>query len=275
MITIDYNNTLKNKVLEHGIDEKELKQYESSFVKIHNVINQKIKDENFMLGWAKLPYNNPEIEKILKMVSEVKPKFDTLLVLGIGGSALGNIALQTALKDKFWNALTKSQRKGYLKLYVFDNVDPDTAKSLLNHIDIKKTLINVISKAGDTAETLATFFVFYNTLVKKVGKTNAKKHIIITTGPKTGLLRDLVNKGYSKYDFAIPENVGGRFSVLSSVGLVSAALTGVNIKKLLFGAKKMAELCKVGRNVNTEQMFGNPAFMFALINYLLYQKGKH
>ncbi|MCX7940153.1 MAG: glucose-6-phosphate isomerase [Endomicrobia bacterium] len=272
MVSLNYNNILKVK---EGLNEKELLQYQKKFVEFHNNLNQKIKDKSGMLGWATLPYENFEVDKILKMVRQVKNKFDTLLVLGIGGSALGNIALQTALRDKFWNSMTKQQRKGYLKLYVFDNVDPDTAKSLLHHIDIKKTLINVISKAGDTAETLATFFIFYNELVKKVGKLRAKKHIIITTGPKTGFLRELVNKGYSQYDFTIPENVGGRFSVLSPVGLVSAALTGINIKKLLEGAKNIAELCKVGKDVDTEQMFGNPAFMFALINYLLYQKGKH
>ncbi|MDW8056109.1 MAG: glucose-6-phosphate isomerase [Elusimicrobiota bacterium] len=272
MVSLNYNNILKVK---EGLNEKELLQYQKKFVEFHNNLNQKIKDKSGMLGWATLPYENFEVDKILKMVRQVKNKFDTLLVLGIGGSALGNIALQTALRDKFWNSMTKQQRKGYLKLYVFDNVDPDTAKSLLHHIDIKKTLINVISKAGDTAETLATFFIFYNELVKKVGKLRAKKHIIITTGPKTGFLRELVNKGYSQYDFTIPENVGGRFSVLSPVGLVSAALTGINIKKLLEGAKNIAELCKVGKDVDTKQMFGNPAFMFALINYLLYQKGKH
>ncbi|MFN3550975.1 MAG: glucose-6-phosphate isomerase, partial [Endomicrobiia bacterium] len=275
MISLKYSNVLFEKINEHGIKQQELQNYQPEFVKIHNVINQKINNEQLMLGWAKLPYTNFEVEKILKMVSEVKNKFDTLLVLGIGGSALGNIALQTALRDKFWNSLSKKQRNGYLKLYVFDNIDPDTLKSLLNHIDLKKTLINVISKAGDTAETLATFFIFYHHLVKKVGKKNAKKHIIITTGPKTGFLRELVNKGYSQYDFTIPENVGGRFSVLSPVGLVSAALTGINIKKLLSGAKNMAEICKVNNQVLPKEMYDNPSFMFALINYLLYQKGKH
>ncbi|MEN3013570.1 MAG: glucose-6-phosphate isomerase [Endomicrobiia bacterium] len=272
MISLNYKNILKVK---EGLSEKELLQYQKKFVEVHNNLNQKIKDKSNMLGWATLPYENFEVDKILKMIKQLKNNFDTLLVLGIGGSALGNIALQTALRDKFWNSLSKRQRKGYLKLYVFDNVDPDTAKSLINHIDIKKTLINVISKAGDTAETLATFFVFYNELVKKVGKDKAKKHIIITTGPKTGFLRELVNKGYSQFDFTIPENVGGRFSVLSPVGLVSAAATGINIKKLLTGAKNMAENCKICKETNENEMFNNPAFMFALINYLLYQKGKH
>lgn len=274
MIKLEYTNVLSDKIFEHGINKDEVQQYKNKFVEIHSNLNKKIQDEKLMLGWAKLPYINFEVDKILKMVSQVKNKFDTLLVLGIGGSALGNIALQTALKDKFWNSLSKQQRKGYLKLYVFDNVDPDTAKSLLNHIDLKKTLINVISKAGDTAETLATFFVFYNELIKKVGKEKAKKHIIITTGTKSGFLLELVNKGYSQYNFTIPENVGGRFSVLSPVGLVSAALTGINIKKLLVGAKNMADLCKINKEVQPQQIENNPAFMFALINYLLYQKGK-
>jgi glucose-6-phosphate isomerase len=275
MINLNYTNCLQEKINEQGVSQKELEQYNQKFVEIHKTINQKTFNETLMLGWWKLPYINFEVEKILKMAKEVKNKFDTLLVLGIGGSALGNIALQTALKDRFWNSMTKSQRNDCLKLYVFDNIDPNTAKSLIKHIDIKKTLINVISKAGDTAETLATFFVFYNELIKKVVKKNAKKHIIITTGPQTGFLRELVNKGYSQYDFTIPENVGGRFSVLSPVGLVSSAITGINIKKLLSGAKNMAELCKVNKDVKQEEMFKNPAFMFALINYLLYQKGKN
>ncbi|MCX7910292.1 MAG: glucose-6-phosphate isomerase [Endomicrobia bacterium] len=275
MIILKYDNALDEKIYNEGLSKNHLFQNQKKFVEIHTTLNQKIKDENLMLGWAELPYINFEVDKILKMVQQVKNKFDTLLVLGIGGSALGNIALQTALRDKFWNSLSKQQRKGYLKIYVFDNVDPDTAKSLINHLDIKKTLINVISKAGDTAETLATFFVFYNQLIKKVGKTKAKDHIIITTGPKTGFLRELVNQGYCRYDFTIPENVGGRFSVLSPVGLVSAALAGINIKQLLLGAKNMAEYCKVGKPVEQKDMLNNPAFMFALINYLFYQKGKH
>jgi len=276
MIQLNYKNCLDEKVGEHGLSLKEIEGYKEKFVEIQKNLVEKIKNPSLMLGWAKLPYENFQVKEILKMTSEVKNKFDTLLVLGIGGSALGNIALQTALKDKFWNNLSKQQRKGYLKLYVFDNVDPDTAKSLLKEIDLKKTFINVISKAGDTAETLATFFIFYNELVKKVGPKKAKEHIIITTGPKTGFLRELVNKGYSKYDFVIPENVGGRFSVLSPVGLVSASLTGINIRKLLSGAKTMVDKYKVlETNVKPNDMLENEAFIFALINYLLYQKGKH
>ncbi len=276
MISLNYNNILEDKISEEGLSIKDIMRYKDKFVEIHKTLVSKSKREDLMLGWIRLPFEEKYKKQVLQLAKQVKGKYENLLVLGIGGSALGNIALQTALRDKFWNFFNKKQRDGWLKLYVFDNIDPDTAKSLVNHIDIKKTLINVISKAGDTVETLSTFFVFYNLLVKKIGKKNAYKHIIITTGPKKGFLRELVNRKFAFCSFEVPENVGGRYSVLSPVGLVSASLTGINISKLLLGAKNMALRCQINKEiVKEDDMEKNPAFMFALINWLLYQKGKH
>jgi glucose-6-phosphate isomerase len=154
-----------------------------------------------------------------------------------------------------------------LRLFVPDNIDPELISGLLDTVDLKKSLVNVISKSGSTSECLANYFIIREKLIKKVGKKNYSKHIIITTDPEKGYLREIVNK--EKLDsFSIPANVGGRFSVLSPVGLLSAAFTGINIEKILLGAQKMDRRC------DNEELLKNPAALYAVIHYIFYNKNK-
>ena len=152
-------------------------------------------------------------------------------------------------------------------MFVLDNADPRWTADLLNVIDPRKTLFNIISKSGTTAECLANYFIVREALEKKVGPKKAVQHCLIITDASRGYLRELAAKEKIQ-TFTIPSNVGGRFSVLSPAGLVSAALTGVDILELLEGAETMSRRCNGG------SLKENPAAMYAAIHYLYYQKGK-
>ena len=218
------------------------------------------------MGFMDLPYQSAVAKDIGKFALKQKGLFDDFVVIGIGGSALGNIALQTALNNPFWNILSSKKRKNWPRLFVPDNVEPELIKSLSEIINFNKTVFNIISKSGTTAECLANFFYLKNMLIKKVGIKNWQKHIIITTDEKKGYLRELADKE-GIVSFVVPANVGGRFSVMSPVGLVSAAFTGLKIEKLLAGCRAMDERC-------TQDISKNPAAMYAAIQYIMYQKGK-
>ncbi|OGS46259.1 MAG: glucose-6-phosphate isomerase [Elusimicrobia bacterium RIFOXYD2_FULL_34_15] len=263
-IRLDYSNCMSDFAGEHGIDLQELQALYPKLTSAYSIIQQK--KAKGMLGFMELPYKTEEAKKISSFAKKERTKFDDFVVIGIGGSALGNIAVQTALNHLNWNLLSKKQRKNCPRLFVPDNVDPELIKGLLDVLNLKKVVFNIISKSGTTAECLANFFILKNALIKKVGVKNWQKHVIISTDEKKGYLRELANKeGIAS--FVIPANVGGRFSVLSPVGLISAAYSGLNIEKLLQGAKDMDERC--GQDITT-----NPAAIYAAIQYLMYQKGK-
>lgn len=219
------------------------------------------------LRYRDLPYNQDLVDSVNSEVEHFRDKCDILLVLGIGGSALGNIALQSSLNPWTYNLHSDRTRNGP-QLFVLDNVDPDQIKSVVDFIGpkLKRTIVNVISKSGETAETAAQFILFRDLLLKKLGK-RYKENIIATTDPKGGTLREFCNaEGYRTLE--VPDGVGGRFSVLSAVGLFSAAMTGVDIEALMAGAQDMDKRCK------DSDLFNNPAAMIAAIHYLLNEKGK-
>src|SRR5256885_3878849 len=171
------------------------------------------------------------VDQVNDAVEHFRTRCEILIVLGIGGSALGNIALQNALNPYTYNLLSDRTRTGP-QLFVLDNVDPDQIKSVIDYITprIKKTVVNVISKSGETAETAAQFILFRDLLQQKLGK-KYKEHILATTDPAGGTLREICkSEGYRTLD--VPDGVGGRFSVLSAVGLFSAAMTGIDIDAL-------------------------------------------
>ena len=219
------------------------------------------------LGFFDLPDQTRQAKKLQALAKSWRGRYDNFVVVGIGGSALGNIALQTALRHPNWNLLSSEQRKGWLKVFVPDNVDPTLVAGLLDTLDVRKTVFNVVSKSGTTAECLANYFIFKSALEKKVGKARAAKQIVFTTDPDKGYLREAGRKeGILTLD--IPPNVGGRFSVLSSVGLLSAAAAGIDIAGLLAGARKMRERCE------TTDMGRNPAALYAWTHKLFYQNGR-
>lgn len=205
-----------------------------------------------------------EIRKAVKRWSGV----ENLVVLGIGGSALGNIALQTALNPPYYNLLPAARRPGP-RLFVLDNVDPVQVATLLDVLGpaLKKTLFNVISKSGETAETAAQYLIVRDLLARKIGKKKLSRHILCTTDPQEGVLRQIAQQeGYET--LPVPSGVGGRFSVLSAVGLFSAAMCGIRIDKLLAGAREMSGRAAEPRAER------NPAALLALLLHAYYVRGK-
>ncbi|MFH0799022.1 MAG: glucose-6-phosphate isomerase [Pseudomonadota bacterium] len=179
-------------------------------------------------------------------------RFENLVVLGIGGSALGLRCLAGALLPPFWNLMDSAGRKNLPRLFVCDNIDPDTFAGLLNLIDLKKSCFTVISKSGKTTETAAQFFVALEHLKKKIGK-GWQDHVVIITDPDSGELRPMVrNEGLAS--FPIPPKLGGRFSVLSPVGLFPAACVGIDIRNIMSGARAMAQRCA------SASLESNPAY---------------
>jgi len=207
-----------------------------------------------------------QVEAVEALAAEMAGRFDDVVVLGIGGSALGTIALRTALLPPYWNLLTPAQRGGRPRLWGMDNVDPDEFSAMLEAIDLERTLFSVISKSGGTAETMSQFLVVLDLMKACVG--NAwRDHFVVTTDPSEGILRPLVEKERLE-SFAVPDGVGGRFSVLSPVGLFPAAMVGINVRGLLAGARAMDEACRSG------DFDANLAARGAAVQIGLYRKGK-
>ena len=215
-----------------------------------------------------LGYSEETVWYVKEFASMVEKRFDNILVLGIGGSALGGIAVTEALLKPYWNLLTQEQRNNYPRIFFLDNIDPDSMTGLLQVLDLKKTLVNVITKSGSTAETMSQYMIIKDLMEKELGD-DYRKNIIATTDQRVGVLRQLADQeGYKT--FVVPDDVGGRFSVFSAVGLLPFALVGLDIDKIMSGIKDMDLALK-----NTD-IFENIAAQGALINYLMDKKlGKH
>ncbi len=265
-IKIDYNNMMADFIgNEQGITDKDIVSGKKVILDAFNKVKEN-RGKN-MMGWTELPYNQKEIvEDIIKTAKDIKKNFDNFVVLGIGGSALGPIAVFNALKHLRFNELKKSKRK-FPKLYVEDNVDPERMTALLDVIDLDKTCFNVITKSGATSETMSQYLIIMDLLKKKYGK-NASKHMIATTSLNKGNLIKLAKEEGLK-TFYIPDGVGGRFSELCPVGLLPACVVGIDIKKLLNGAKYMDKIC------SKKDVYLNPALLTAFLQYISMQKGKN
>jgi glucose-6-phosphate isomerase len=214
-----------------------------------------------------LPYDDKMVAAVKAMTSRFQPGCKNLVVLGIGGSALGNIALQTALRPWMYN-MDEKQRSGP-RLYVLDNVDPVQFASFLDWLapELEQTVFNVISKSGRTAETAAQFLTVRDILIKRFGTDGYRKAVLATTDARQGTLRAIA-EAEKLATLEVPEGVGGRFSVLSAVGLFSAAMTGIDIEALLAGAREMDNRCR------TTEARMNPAAMNAGISWHFYNRGK-
>ncbi len=251
---------------EHGLSLSELESYQANIADIIGKINEQTQAGKLM--YRKLPENIEMADKAQQLANKFRDKCDNLVVLGIGGSALGTIALQTALNHPFHNLLDNANRNNP-RLFVMDNVDPVQFSGLLELLEnqLDRTIFNVISKSGETAETASQFLIIRNLIREKLGEENLAKHIVVTTDAQSGTLRKIADSdGYDALE--VPAGVGGRFSVLSHVGLFPAAMCGVDIYQLLEGARDM------NARVSNDKLFENPAALFALIQFLFYQKGK-
>jgi glucose-6-phosphate isomerase len=212
-----------------------------------------------MLAWTDLPRRDPQ--PYLDYAARAAGRFDCLLVIGIGGSALGTLALSRALLPFFHNELDATQRGHKPRLYVLDNVDPDETSALLARLDPERTLVNVISKSGMTGETMAGYLVARERLELVLGAAAVRDHLVFTTEPAGSTLRD-IGEALGVRVFDLSPGVGGRFSVLSAVGLVPAALTGMDVQGLLAGARDMEAWIAGTRG------WENPACTFAGIHFL-------
>ncbi|MHC4759655.1 MAG: hypothetical protein ACYTE8_13490 [Planctomycetota bacterium] len=250
---------------EHGITDDQFTSMAEKTAPLITKLNEE--RSSGQTPYRELPYNTDLASKIKDLANEFRGKCKNLVILGIGGSALGNIALQTALNHYMYN-IDKRQRSGP-RLFIFDNVDPDQLSSFLNWIErkLKKTVFNVISKSGRTAETAAQFLIIRDMLLRKLGPDALKENVIATTDPKEGTLRKIADEAQLKC-LEVPDGVGGRFSVLSAVGLFSAAMCGIDIDALLEGARDM------DKRVSETDFFNNPAAVNAAIQHHYYQRDK-
>ena len=270
MINFNYKNADALVVgEENGLDiEREFANYQDTIKHIIANLNQRKDKPGQWLQWMNLGYNEETLWYVKEYASMVKDRFENILVLGIGGSALGGIALTEALLKPYWNLLSEEQREGMPRIFFMDNIDPDSMTALLDMLDLSKTLVNVITKSGDTAETMSQFMIVKDRLEKELGD-NYRYNVVATTDKKTGILRQISEQeGYKT--FVVPDDVGGRFSVFSAVGLLPLALVGIDIDSIVNGIKDMDLALK-----NTD-IRENIAAQNALIHYLLdTKKGKN
>ncbi|HSJ24601.1 MAG TPA: glucose-6-phosphate isomerase [Longimicrobiales bacterium] len=257
-LVLDYNRMLAAPD-GRGIGVHQLDEMAASFQQVHAAVAQRRRAGE--LGFFDLPYQHQVVEQIRSFADGLGQAFDNVVVLGIGGSALGTIALQHALLPPHWNELDDEGRDYYPRLYVLDNVDPSTIRPLLDRLDPRRTLFNVVSKSGSTAETMAQFMIVRERLRQALPDDAYRGHLIFTTDPEKGVLRRIADEeGIAT--LPVPPAVGGRFSVLSAVGLLPAALAGIDVEALLAGAAAMDARC------DTAELAANPAGMFAALQYL-------
>ena len=263
MIKLNYRNVDKDVIgKEHGLEvEKEFSKHKDKIAQIITDLNKRKDKPGQWLQWMNLGYNEETVWYVKEFAAMVRGRFDNVLVLGIGGSALGGIAVSEALLKPYWNLLTPEQRDNYPRLFFLDNIDPDQITGLLNTIDLKRTLVNVITKSGSTAETMSQYMIVKDIMEKELGG-EYRKNIVATTDKKVGVLRQLADQeGYKT--FVVPDDVGGRFSVFSAVGLLPLALVGIDIDEIMNGIKDMDLALK---NTNIAE---NIAAQNALIHYLM------
>ena len=267
-IIFDYNYLMSDFVKD-GITEEEMAGYEKKIAEACDVIAKKREDGvNTYTAWMDLPYSQDDVvNDIKKTADEIKFKFDNFVVLGIGGSALGPIAVQQALNHIYYNDLSKEARNGCPRLYVIDNVDPERMAALFDVIDIEKTMFNVITKSGSTSETMSQYLLVRDMLIEKLGD-NYVNNIIVTTDAEKGNLAKICKVEKFK-KFIVPDGVGGRFSELCPVGLLPAAVCGIDIDDMLKGAAHMDEICK------EKNLYKNPAAMFAVQQVIAMNRGKN
>ena len=275
-LSLEYANCFQDRIgAEHGLDESAFKQAHKQLQGITNDLNNT--RGSGWERWRDLPFDpmrREHVDAIRAIVYDKKSMADNLIVLGIGGSALGNIALQSALNPKTYNLMPRDAREqlgGGPRLFVLDNVDPNLiaqtfAEVRRTHPTLENTIVNVVSKSGETAETAAAFIVARSMLKESLGDKH-REHIVAVTDPEKGTMRSICDdEGYAT--LPVPEGVGGRFSVLSPVGLFSAAMCGIDIDALLDGAAAMDERCS---NTSIKE---NPAAILAWLLITFTQEKK-
>ena len=264
MIELNIQETL------NFISNDEINSYSNKINEANDSLYNKTGKGNDFLGWLDLPSKTSG--DLLKSINETADRLasisDIIVVIGIGGSYLGARAVIDALSGNFSQLQRSKERKSPLILYAGQNIGEDYHNDLLNVLNNYDYSLIVISKSGTTTEPAIAFRLLKKHIEEKYGKENVNKRIVTVTDKSKGALKRLSDsEGYSS--FVIPDDVGGRFSVLTPVGLLPIAGAGFNIDKLIDGAKEMEEHCKLNKSIND-----NPANLYAVIRNILYGKGK-
>lgn len=261
-ISIDYTNMMAAAVA-GALSDADWDAMHERFGAVHASLARKRRDG--ILGFLELPADRALLAQSVEFARNAGWVRDVLL-LGIGGSALGPVALRTALRAPDWNELDDPGRGGAPRFHVLENIDPATIAALLDRLDLGGTLVIVTSKSGGTAETMSQYLVVRERLLASLGRDALTRHLVFVTDPAKGALRPIARaEGIPALD--IPPSVGGRFSVLSPVGMLPAALLGIDIQALLEGAGEMARRC------DTAELGANPAGIFAALQYLAHTTG--
>ena len=253
-----------------NISEKEIMCYKDRIAKIHKELHERANDPNDFVGWLTLPsqYNKKEFDRIKKVANRIRKNSDILVVIGIGGSYLGARAVIEALTSSFYQINKSKKEKNIQILYAGNNLSPNYLQDLIDYIGDKDISVNVISKSGTTTEPAIAFRIFREILETKYGIEEARKRIYVTTDASRGALKKLATE--EEYEtFVIPDNIGGRYSVLTAVGLLPIAAAGINIEKLMDGARFAQE--KYADN----NLKYNECYQYAVIRNSLYASQKN
>ncbi|SEF52128.1 glucose-6-phosphate isomerase [Caloramator fervidus] len=262
-ITLDYSKVLP------FVKVEEINNLESQIKDAHEKLHNKTGPGSDFLGWVTLPrdYDKDEFKRILRAAERIKENSDVFVVIGIGGSYLGARAAIEMLNHTFYNILPKNKRKTPEIYFVGNNISPVYMHDLLEILEGKDISVNVISKSGTTTEPAIAFRILKEYMERKYGKEEARKRIYATTDKSKGALRKLAEEeGYET--FVIPDDVGGRYSVLTAVGLLPIAVSGVDIKEIIKGAQDGMD------EYSNLDVFNNAAYLYAAIRNILYRKGK-
>ena len=260
MVKFNYENS--------SIEEKAMMEYSQMVTKVHKELHKKANDEKEFLGWIELPtnYDKEEFDRIKKAAKKIQKDSDILVVIGIGGSYLGARAVIDSLTHTFYNGMPHEKTPQIV--YAGNNLSPVYMNDLLEFVAGKDISVNVISKSGTTTEPAIAFRIFREVLETKYGVKEARKRIYVTTDKQKGALKTLANE--EKYEtFVIPDNIGGRFSVLTAVGLLPIAAAGIDIDKLMKGAKDAQE------KYSDSNLKYNDCYKYAVLRNMLYNSGKN
>ena len=253
-----------------GVTKKTIMEYKEQVENIHKDLHHRANDVSDFVGWLNLPtkYDKKEFARIKKAAKKIKKESDILVVIGIGGSYLGARAVIEALTSSFYNMLPNEERNFPQILYVGNNLSSDYMNELIEYIGDKDFSVNVISKSGTTTEPAIAFRIFREILENKYGIEEARSRIYATTDREKGALKTLAEKeGYEQ--FVVPDNVGGRYSVLTAVGLLPIATCGIDIDKLMEGAKEAQE------KYDDPDLKYNECYQYAVVRNILYKLYKN
>lgn len=262
MLKLNLNNS--------QVDEKEIMKYKEEVENIHKDLHRRSEDEADYVGWLDLPtnYDKEEFGRIKKAAKKISKESEVLVVIGIGGSYLGARAVIESLTNTFYNLQDNKKRKYPMILFAGNNLSPNYINDMIDLIGDKDFSVNVISKSGTTTEPAIAFRIFREILENKYGIDEARSRIYVTTDKEKGALKTLSEmEGYER--FVVPDNVGGRYSVLTAVGLLPIAVAGIDIEKLMNGARIAQE------KYSDENLKYNECYQYAVTRNILYKSNKN